>query len=111
MLHACVERFDVMGGRENILGWDEEVNKALVRNPRYRTLWPVWMLKISIAGYFFHPIKSVIFYFWLLIWPFINIIYFIMSYFIIRDTLIIIYLFYYLYNIKQNKQYIKKSKN
>jgi hypothetical protein len=31
MLHACVERFDVIGGRGNILGWDEEVNKALVR--------------------------------------------------------------------------------
>jgi hypothetical protein len=30
MLHACVERFDVMGGRENILGWDGEVNKACV---------------------------------------------------------------------------------
>jgi hypothetical protein len=29
MLYACVERFDVMGGRENILGWDGEVNKAL----------------------------------------------------------------------------------
>jgi hypothetical protein len=29
MLHACVERFDVMGGRENILGWVEEVNKAI----------------------------------------------------------------------------------
>jgi hypothetical protein len=28
MLHACVERFDVMGGRENILSWDGEVNKA-----------------------------------------------------------------------------------
>jgi hypothetical protein len=28
MLHACVERFDVMSGRGNILGWDEEVNKA-----------------------------------------------------------------------------------
>jgi hypothetical protein len=28
MLHACVERFDVMGGRRNILGWDGEVNKA-----------------------------------------------------------------------------------
>jgi hypothetical protein len=24
MLHACVERFDVMCGRENILGWDEK---------------------------------------------------------------------------------------
>jgi hypothetical protein len=30
MLHAYVERFDVMGGRGNILGWEEEVNKALV---------------------------------------------------------------------------------
>jgi hypothetical protein len=30
MLHVCVERFDVMGGRGNILGWDEEVNKAQV---------------------------------------------------------------------------------
>jgi hypothetical protein len=30
MLHACVERFDVMGGRENILGWDGEVNKTLL---------------------------------------------------------------------------------
>jgi hypothetical protein len=29
MLHACVERFDVMGGRGNILGWDGEVNKAI----------------------------------------------------------------------------------
>jgi hypothetical protein len=28
MLHACVERFDVMGERWNILGWDGEVNKA-----------------------------------------------------------------------------------
>jgi hypothetical protein len=30
MLHACVERFDVIGERGNILGWDEEVNKAKV---------------------------------------------------------------------------------
>jgi hypothetical protein len=29
MLHACIERFDVMGGRENILGWEGKVNKAL----------------------------------------------------------------------------------
>jgi hypothetical protein len=28
MLYACVERFDVMGERKNILGWDGEVNKA-----------------------------------------------------------------------------------
>jgi hypothetical protein len=30
MLHVCVERFDVMGVRGNILGWDGEVNKAFV---------------------------------------------------------------------------------
>jgi hypothetical protein len=30
MLHACVERFDVMGGRGNILGWDGEVSKAQI---------------------------------------------------------------------------------
>jgi hypothetical protein len=30
MLHARVERFDVIGGRGNILGWDEEVNKAVM---------------------------------------------------------------------------------
>jgi hypothetical protein len=29
MFHVCVERFDVMGGRGNILGWDGEVNKAI----------------------------------------------------------------------------------
>jgi hypothetical protein len=29
MLHTCVERFDVMDERGNILGWDGEVNKAL----------------------------------------------------------------------------------
>jgi hypothetical protein len=28
MLHAYVERFDVMGERGNILGLEEEVNKA-----------------------------------------------------------------------------------
>jgi hypothetical protein len=28
MLHACIERFDVMDGKGNILGWEEEVNKA-----------------------------------------------------------------------------------
>jgi hypothetical protein len=28
MLHACVERFDVMGERGNILGCHGEVNKA-----------------------------------------------------------------------------------
>jgi hypothetical protein len=30
MFYAYVERFDVMGERWNILGWDGEVNKALV---------------------------------------------------------------------------------
>jgi hypothetical protein len=29
MLHAYVERFDVMGGRENILGWDGKVNTPI----------------------------------------------------------------------------------
>jgi hypothetical protein len=28
MLHVCIERFDVMDGRGNILGWNEEVNTA-----------------------------------------------------------------------------------
>jgi hypothetical protein len=28
MLYVCVERFDVIGERENILGWNGEVNKA-----------------------------------------------------------------------------------
>jgi hypothetical protein len=34
MLHACVERFDVIGVRGNILGWDREVNKAQVHFSR-----------------------------------------------------------------------------
>jgi hypothetical protein len=29
MLYTCVERFDVIGGRENILGWDGEVNTPM----------------------------------------------------------------------------------
>jgi hypothetical protein len=29
MLHACIERFDVMCVRGNILGWEGEVNEAL----------------------------------------------------------------------------------
>jgi hypothetical protein len=29
MFHACVGKFDVMGVRGNILGWDGEVNKAI----------------------------------------------------------------------------------
>jgi hypothetical protein len=35
MLHACIERFDVMGGRENILGWDGKVNKAIATYPSW----------------------------------------------------------------------------
>jgi hypothetical protein len=30
MLHAYIERFDVISKRENILSWDEKVNKAIV---------------------------------------------------------------------------------
>jgi hypothetical protein len=33
MLQACIERFDVMGERGNILGWDGEVNKAKIGMP------------------------------------------------------------------------------
>jgi hypothetical protein len=33
MLHACVERFDVMCVRGNILGWEGEVNEASVNMP------------------------------------------------------------------------------
>jgi hypothetical protein len=43
MLHACVERFDVMGGRGNILGWVGEVNKAsniLMWSARSGHSWP-----------------------------------------------------------------------
>jgi hypothetical protein len=36
MLHACVERFDMMGGRGNILGWDGEVNKAIYTNHKVK---------------------------------------------------------------------------
>jgi hypothetical protein len=36
MFHAYVERFDVMGGRGNILGWEEEVNKA---QGNHRMIW------------------------------------------------------------------------
>jgi hypothetical protein len=32
MLYACVERFDVMGIRGNILSWNGEVNKAHVND-------------------------------------------------------------------------------
>jgi hypothetical protein len=30
MLHACVERFDVMGGRENILDWDGKWTRPII---------------------------------------------------------------------------------
>jgi hypothetical protein len=55
MLHACVERFDVIGGRENILGWDEEVNKALkkifiltTKHPYGRWLAPATSSKLKV---------------------------------------------------------------
>jgi hypothetical protein len=46
MIHACVERFDVMGGRGNILGWEGEVNKAHITSGLIATgsgirLWAV----------------------------------------------------------------------
>jgi hypothetical protein len=40
MLHTCVERFDVMGGIGNILGWEEEVNKAIITIPQDNSLFP-----------------------------------------------------------------------
>jgi hypothetical protein len=39
MLHAYVERFYVMGERENILGWDGEVNKAKGMAGRRFLMW------------------------------------------------------------------------
>jgi hypothetical protein len=36
MLHAYVERFDVMGERGNILGWDGEVNKAQIAEGKHQ---------------------------------------------------------------------------
>jgi hypothetical protein len=38
MLHACVERFDVMSGRGNILGWDGEVNKVVCTAERIQEI-------------------------------------------------------------------------
>jgi hypothetical protein len=46
MLHACVERFNVMGGRGNILGWDGEVNKT------YMYILSKLFMHIIIALYF-----------------------------------------------------------
>jgi hypothetical protein len=40
MLHACVEKLDVMGERGNILGWAGEVNKA--RTQYQEDLAGVW---------------------------------------------------------------------
>jgi hypothetical protein len=42
MLHVCVKRFDVMGGRGNILGWNEEVNKAYMHV--YTKVSYVWVI-------------------------------------------------------------------
>jgi hypothetical protein len=41
MLHACVERFDVMCVRGNILGWEGEVNAAYANMPKLRSLAPI----------------------------------------------------------------------
>jgi hypothetical protein len=38
MFHAYIERFDVIGRRGNILGWEEEVNKAININTKC-TVW------------------------------------------------------------------------
>jgi hypothetical protein len=42
MLHTCIERFDVMDERGNILGWDGEVNKIIAKHSSSR-------------AYLFHP--------------------------------------------------------
>jgi hypothetical protein len=59
MIHAYVERFDVMGGRGNILGWlGSEQGQSVYRGHRYNGLivrsivWEenvtmVWILKMN----------------------------------------------------------------
>jgi hypothetical protein len=44
MLHACVERFDVMCVRGNILGWEEEVNAAKAKEWKQSKLTPLLLL-------------------------------------------------------------------
>jgi hypothetical protein len=51
MLHACVERFDVMGGRENILSWDEKVNKALETAPCMMNWKMTALVRTAIISY------------------------------------------------------------
>jgi hypothetical protein len=53
MFHAYIERFDVMGGRGNILDWGE-VNKALV-DSAYNSYFLVFLVRIV----FFSHHKSV----------------------------------------------------
>jgi hypothetical protein len=57
MFHACVERFDVIGKRGNILGWDGEVNKALTGPDRNRSgpVRPVTAVNRGLPSGFFNP--------------------------------------------------------
>jgi hypothetical protein len=64
MLHACVERFDVMDGRGNILGWVGEVNKILtiiimciIASPRdeVRGVWFTPYLLNLVSFNYFYP--------------------------------------------------------
>jgi hypothetical protein len=50
MLHAYVERFDVMDVRENILGWDGEVNKALTYMDGWGCLYASSVLALSLCA-------------------------------------------------------------
>jgi hypothetical protein len=55
MLHAYVERFDVMGGRENILGWDGEVN-----TPRHCCTIPYrWELGIICSTHYAAAVRKI----------------------------------------------------
>jgi hypothetical protein len=51
MLHACVERFDVMGGRGNILSWDGEVNQS------YEGIFIEYNILYIPNEYIFFPLK------------------------------------------------------
>jgi hypothetical protein len=49
MLHACVERFDVMCVRGNILGWEGEVNEAFVCTSN-QTQGPLHVESLALVG-------------------------------------------------------------
>jgi hypothetical protein len=62
MLHGCVERFDVMGGRGNILGWDGKVNTGIVAEgcqvkmcTYWRLLCPVRLSAITASAWIRAP--------------------------------------------------------